>query len=73
MSSVKDEEEKYYNLTFEDGTVRRMEGKLSELQKIANVVKIEEAPPSPLLKILPMPPLEGPPFPRGLNLKWPGR
>ena len=29
------------------------------------------ATPTPLTKVLPTPPLEGPPLPRGLGVKWP--
>lgn len=39
------EEEKEYLLHFYDGRVRRVTGKLSELQRL-NVSKIEEAPPT---------------------------
>jgi hypothetical protein len=67
-----EEEEKDYILKFYDGRVRRMTGKLSELQKLP-VKGIEEAPSSPLDKLKPMPPDEGPPLPRAFSIYWPGR
>lgn len=66
------EEEKEYVLYFYDGRVRKMTGKLSELQKLS-VKKIEEASPTLADDIMPMSPSEGPPFPRGLNIRWPWR
>lgn len=64
------EEEKDYIVYFYDGRVRRMTGKLSELQKLP-AEKIEEA--SLVDKFLPMSLNEGPPLPRLLNIHWPGR
>lgn len=64
------EEEKDYIVYFYDGRVRRMTGKLSDLQKLP-AERIEEA--SLMDKIAPMPLKEGPPLPRIFNIHWPGR
>ena len=72
---MSEEEVKDYTVTFYDGSVKRMTGKKSELQ-LLNIVSIKEAGETPFTlfkQILPMSINEGPPLPRIMNVKWPGR